>query len=61
MIVPELVSSRVPVRLLDSSGAPLAGKTYTALTLILLPVLYEWAFGRHDAAADAGEEESGAG
>ena len=51
----------IPMATATSTGAevqrPLASVVIgglissTALTLILLPVLYEWAFGRHDAAA----------
>ena len=51
----------IPMAIATSTGAevqrPLASVVIgglissTALTLILLPVLYEWAFGRHDAAA----------
>jgi cobalt-zinc-cadmium resistance protein CzcA len=51
----------IPMAIATSTGAevqrPLASVVIgglissTVLTLILLPVLYEWAFGRHDAAA----------
>jgi cobalt-zinc-cadmium resistance protein CzcA len=54
----------IPMAIATSTGAevqrPLASVVIgglissTVLTLILLPVLYEWAFGRHDGARDAG-------